>query len=153
MAENEESEIDPAIAEAMGFAGFGMQPGKKRKLNADMAFVDSKAATPQQQTKGKEGIVSGSTNLANAKPASSQTIALGKSQSTPLEQTRPSQQSTSGISAGVIDTATPSEIDGNDEQSLRALANGVRNKNGDMVYFMPNFLEDPWRKLEPRQGS
>ena len=34
------------------------------------------------------------------------------------------------------------------EHSLQAYRQGVRNEKGDMVYFLPSFLEDPWEKLE-----
>ena len=30
------------------------------------------------------------------------------------------------------------------------LKNGVRNESGDMVYFKPSFLEDPWKDLKPK---
>ncbi|KAK4548762.1 hypothetical protein LTR36_008535 [Oleoguttula mirabilis] len=41
MAEDDGLDIDPAIAEAMGFSGFGMQPSsKKRKFDANDTFVD-----------------------------------------------------------------------------------------------------------------
>lgn len=33
------------------------------------------------------------------------------------------------------------------EQNLGAYRNGVRNERGDMVYFMPSFIEDPWEHL------
>jgi hypothetical protein len=31
---------------------------------------------------------------------------------------------------------------------LNALRNGVRNENGDTIYFLPSFVEDPWAKLK-----
>lgn len=33
------------------------------------------------------------------------------------------------------------------QDDLRALRQGVRNDNGDMVYFMPSFIHDPWEHL------
>lgn len=142
MAEDGEDEIDPAIAEAMGFSGFGMQPGKKRKLNADMAFVDSSKVASEKQSSGKDAATVYSSNRDNAVPGGHHIDARGDGLN--------DQQGKPDAATAVVDTALPSNIDGNDEQSLRALANGVRNKNGDMVYFLPNFLEDPWRNLEPR---
>ncbi|KAK7533052.1 uncharacterized protein J3D65DRAFT_68111 [Phyllosticta citribraziliensis] len=38
------------------------------------------------------------------------------------------------------------------EPDLQALRNGIRDKNGDIAYFLPSFIEDPWTRLE-RQGS
>lgn len=31
--------------------------------------------------------------------------------------------------------------------ALNELRRGVRNEHGDMVYFLPSFVEDPWEKL------
>lgn len=31
---------------------------------------------------------------------------------------------------------------------LAALRKGVKNERGDTVYFLPSFLEDPWKILE-----
>ncbi|KAF1816136.1 hypothetical protein P152DRAFT_470180 [Eremomyces bilateralis CBS 781.70] len=31
---------------------------------------------------------------------------------------------------------------------LQALRSGVRNPDGDMVYFLPSFIEDPWARLK-----
>lgn len=30
---------------------------------------------------------------------------------------------------------------------LNALRHGVQNEHGDMAYFLPSFVEDPWEKL------
>lgn len=32
---------------------------------------------------------------------------------------------------------------------LNALRNGVRNADGDIAYFLPSFVEDPWERLLP----
>ncbi|KAK5739052.1 hypothetical protein LTR17_005570 [Elasticomyces elasticus] len=44
MADDEDFEMDPAIADAMGFAGVGAQAGKKRKRKYD-ASVDPGTST------------------------------------------------------------------------------------------------------------
>ncbi|KAK8205888.1 hypothetical protein IWZ01DRAFT_58483 [Phyllosticta capitalensis] len=36
----------------------------------------------------------------------------------------------------------------NAEPDLHALRNGIRNENGDIAYFLPSFIEDPWAHLE-----
>ncbi|QIW98675.1 hypothetical protein AMS68_004193 [Peltaster fructicola] len=33
------------------------------------------------------------------------------------------------------------------EPDLRAFRYGVRNERGDMTFFMPSFIEDPWKDL------
>ncbi len=40
MEGEEEMDIDPAIAAAMGFASFGTKPGEKRKYNPSDGYVD-----------------------------------------------------------------------------------------------------------------
>ncbi|KAK7513022.1 hypothetical protein IWZ03DRAFT_44029 [Phyllosticta citriasiana] len=34
------------------------------------------------------------------------------------------------------------------EPDLQALRNGIRDENGDIAYFLPSFIEDPWMRLE-----
>jgi hypothetical protein len=36
--------------------------------------------------------------------------------------------------------------------SSQALRRGIRNERGDMAYFLPSFLEDPWAKLVAKQS-
>lgn len=36
--------------------------------------------------------------------------------------------------------------------NLQALRRGVRNERGDMAYFLPSFLEDPWEKLVAKKA-
>jgi len=36
--------------------------------------------------------------------------------------------------------------------NLQALRRGIRNERGDMAYFLPSFLEDPWANLTPKQS-
>lgn len=44
--------------------------------------------------------------------------------------------STGGVTTKVQDTQT--------SPPLAAYRNGVKNANGDMVYYLPSFIEDPW---------
>lgn len=48
---------------------------------------------------------------------------------------------TGGLSAESWPQGMPSE------EELRALRRGVKNRDGDMVYFQWSFIEDPWREL------
>lgn len=150
MADIGENEIDPAIAEAMGFSGFGMQQGKKRKLNSDMAFVESSTTSSEKQVKGKSMTNVDSRNSKKNTAAGDHAVVEDTLHSASADRLPNDQQDSPGAGTAVIDTATPSDLNGDDEQTLRALAYGVRNKNGDMVYFQQSFLEDPWRNLEPR---
>lgn len=37
-------------------------------------------------------------------------------------------------------------------RSQQSHRHGVRNEQGDMVYFLPSFLEDPWKELRTAAG-
>ncbi|KAK5119411.1 hypothetical protein LTR85_007511 [Meristemomyces frigidus] len=155
MAEDDGFDIDPAIAEAMGFSGFGMQPGKKRKFDTDDGFVDPDAKQ-------------------EAKPGKSQSKSKGASH-TPLGL-RPAQGSIAqddsasltagggalGTGVGPEQARTAQSIQqqsprlgpttGGDSRhtDMQALRHGVANERGDMVYFLPSFIEDPWKHLRPQ---
>ncbi|KAF2487275.1 hypothetical protein BDY17DRAFT_7763 [Neohortaea acidophila] len=133
MDDSDDFEIDPAMAEAMGFTKFG---GQKRKYRDD-AVVDSPSNanfTPKKAT--------GSAIPDHSKPVSAVTA-------TPSHGEKAAVQSDGRNTVPVDNTAIASGVDGDDEKSLQALRQGVRNANGDMVYFLPSFLEDPWRRLKP----
>ncbi|WPG98815.1 Hypothetical protein R9X50_00161200 [Acrodontium crateriforme] len=116
-------DIDPEIAAAMGFGGFGTQSGRKRKFD-DGAFVDSPSA---------------SANASTGKGANS--IPLG---------TRTTERSTGPKKSNETPGLPRALGTGTDEEQLQALRHGVKNLNGDMVYFLPSFLEDPWYNLQLR---
>lgn len=136
MNDSDDFEIDPAMAEAMGFTKFG---GQKRKYRDD-TVVDSPSNanfTPKKAT----------ASASTAIPDLSKSVAVVTATPSPGEKT--AVQADGANTASVANTAIASDIDGDDEQTLQALRQGVRNANGDMVYFLPSFLEDPWRRLKP----
>lgn len=127
MAEDEEMDIDPSIAAAMGFAGFGMQTAKKRKYDSNNTYVDPDVATAGSTSKGKG---------ANNAPLGARVKETGGSR-TAKEGTVSTEKK--------IGTAPGRNADGS--LDLEALRKGVKNDNGDMVYFLPSFIEDPWKDL------
>lgn len=141
MTDNDDFNIDPAIAEAMGFSGFGTQPGKKRKFDANDAVVDP-------DVKGQ----------ASGKGANSLPLGIRKPpQPSATLGGNPTGATAEGATQDRTDESTllqPS-INGPEDSratrpDLQALRHGVRNENGDMVYFLPSFLEDPWKDLTPQ---
>lgn len=116
-------DIDPEIAAAMGFGGFGTQAGKKRKFD-DGAFVDP--ASGKTDTSVGKG--------ANSLPLGTRMTDRTATQDKPKETSEPQR----ALGAGT------------EEEQLQALRHGVKNSNGDMVYFLPSFLEDPWKNLQAR---
>lgn len=130
MADSEGFEIDPAIAAAMGFSGFGMQPGKKRKFDAGgEAFVDSNI----QQTATDSSKDQSSGRGANTTPLGSRSSGTQKSAA---------EAEAAGVPGG--------RAGGDQTPTLEDFRHGVSNERGDMVYFLPSFIEDPWKGLEPK---
>lgn len=153
MEDDGDIEIDPAVAAAMGFSGFGSQPGKKRKFNPNDGFVDPAAMRTQKEERRKGANttplgerIAHRTVEATDKP-SWVTSARSSDATTALAQAerRPEAAQVSTM-AGTNTTRTA----GTDKPTLEALRNGVRNECGDMVYFLPSFIEDPWRDLKPK---
>jgi hypothetical protein len=146
-------EIDPAIAEAMGFTSFGSKR-RKHAARADDAFVDDSGIQIPAST-GANDIPLG------ARPIPSATTEKVKEQG--------STEGAAASTVGVVDRSTeqPREVEARVEevqevqevqvdnwtpgfptpQELSTLRRGVRNARGDMVVFMPSFIEDPWKGL------
>ncbi|KAI7467140.1 hypothetical protein KC351_g14164 [Hortaea werneckii] len=135
MADQDDFEIDPAIAEAMGFSGFGTQPGgKKRKFDGGDAFVDP---TIKKQTEA---------------PTSSVPTGSGKgANNTPLGQ-RPALSGVGNVASTSESHAIQGAVGGetSGRPDLQALRHGIKNDRGDMAYFLTSFIEDPWKGLEPK---
>lgn len=51
--------------------------------------------------------------------------------------------------ATATDETAASRINGTTQQAYR---HGVKNEQGDIVYFLPGFLEDPWKELRTAAG-
>ena len=141
MADTEDFEVDPAIAEAMGFSGFGMQPGKKRKFDTNDGFVDPAASASSKQGKGANSTPLGM--KAEGDPARVQSMPERLSES----REGIAAQAHKGIAERTVMSSNGDRSNGRPEPSLEELRNGVRDDNGDMVYFLASFLEDPWKGL------
>lgn len=123
MEDDENFEVDPAIAAAMGFSGFGSKP-KKRKYND--YFVDPSITNAASAT-GANGVPT------REKPKKADEV-----QSLPHSAEKADENGVGDVPAD----RTPS--------SLAQLRHGVRNQNGDIAYFLPSFIEDPWARLKAK---
>jgi hypothetical protein len=145
-------EIDPEIAAMMGFGSFG--GNKKRKFGADDAFTDAQSGQQQesQQVASK----------ANAIP-----VAEARSRPVvPVQAPPPGELPLltfhlhyfyEWILTVPVDATRDNPRDNitlpdGNTMSLQALRRGIRNERGDMAYFLPSFLEDPWEKLVAKQA-
>lgn len=132
---DQDMDIDPAIAQAMGFSGFGMQGSKKRKHGAaadddHFSFVDARRS-----------------NAATGANATAHSLAGGNHKQPDKVAAEAMETETGRRQAN----ATTSALDAEGKPTLDALRRGVRNAEGDMVYFLPSFIEDPWSGLEGRR--
>lgn len=199
---DDEGGIDPAIAAAMGFTGFGAQPSKRRKYN-DGAMVEGQIKEPRVQKSGsganntslgirKNPNVSteDTANFTGELVAADETVSaieqrkpkgkkakqaaptglaaflsLGRSLPNKPPPPAPSQSQETPVTSAPLNSsdaplthrplASPAEP-GNARapeaqtahDDISAYRRGVRNDRGDMVYFLPSFIEDPWKSLK-----
>ena len=139
-----DSASDPDLAQVMGFSGFGNQPGMKRKFNPSDDVVDpgSKASEPNTLKTGANQITLG------GQPGAASTSA---GQQSALNHAAIARQHSTRQSDAASDAAEPVSKgeQQNDKHTLQALRAGVRNKDGDATYYLPSFLENPWKDLDP----
>ncbi|TKA50816.1 hypothetical protein B0A49_11402 [Cryomyces minteri] len=228
MSDTEAIDIDPALAAAMGFSGFGAQPSaKKRKFKHDDAVVDGVPPKPAKSGVGKKGTganvmelgvrerrkqgsdgggpavvrdvaaqadgegaelgstgsaapeAAGTAQLAGPGVAAAPTgkakatapptgmahfLAQAHSQTPSAAPTRSStEQHHTVLPAHPSLPSKPAPVASDDvpaadrssrtsygalsRQELDALRRGVRNARGDVAFFMPSFVEDPWAGL------
>lgn len=123
MDPNGDFEIDPAIAAAMGFGNFGTQNKPKRKFDPNDGFVDPNvnAAT------GANNTILPAREAKSAKTAS---------------HVDNDQEGSEKRTGELYDPKTQ------ESPNLELLRQGVKNVRGDLVYFLPSFLEDPWSGLK-----
>jgi hypothetical protein len=150
----DDADIDPALAAAMGFSSFGAAPNKRRKVaNDGDGYIDpdiSKSASTSSKPPGTgaNSVMPGARRPAPVKQVPTNTMprpvpaallgAEAGGAQTHVSQTHVSQASTNAVATGST---------GSDSPSLEALRHGVRNAQGDMVFFKHSFLEDPWKDL------
>ncbi|KAI9661263.1 MAG: hypothetical protein M1821_009590 [Bathelium mastoideum] len=164
MAEEDNFDVDPALAAAMGFSSFGQQPAtKKRKHNPHLdAVVDAEpapVARPSGANATKLGVPVGGATAKQGKapkreydtiastPAGDSETALLPASSAPTTSSSDSDffvwRRPDGSVGKVLEQMTA--------QELEALRRGVKNEHGVTVCFLPSFIDpDPWVDLDPR---
>jgi len=168
MSDNEDVDVDPDMAAAMGFSSFGAAPStKKRKYNHNNAIVDvSSDATPNLSVRGSNALPLGQRRVPTQLPAA---VASGDdSVEAVVEANKNAAEAAdvAGARAPLLSqhsAATASILKEWDvakhgarqysAAELAALREGVVTANGHIAYFLPSFLEDPWKKLESRGAA
>ncbi|QDS78146.1 hypothetical protein FKW77_004757 [Venturia effusa] len=169
--------VDPAIAEAMGFSSFGGTKRRKfnhdaatidaditkthssganaaplgsrsspshefdpRKRSEDAHRPDSNQLMPPQTSQREF-------DLPKRHPKTEDWPATHRQEQVekPIEDhnaeiSSPTTAFPTGVPKGFFDKLTWKE--------LEQFRKGVKDENGDVAYFLPSFIEDPWAKLE-----
>ncbi|KAH0345154.1 hypothetical protein KCU81_g4451, partial [Aureobasidium melanogenum] len=135
-------EIDPAIAEAMGFTSFGSKR-RKHAARADDAFIDDSGKHIPAST-GANDIPLGTRTVASE--AKEKFQEQGNVEDNVASTTRGEgvREQQARVGEAQSDNWTPGLPN---PQELAALRRGIKNARGDMVVFMPSFIEDPWKGL------
>jgi len=151
---DDEFAVDPTLAASLGFSSFGTQPSaKKRKYgHNDNAFVDPSSLSSQNKPKAAQQDAGKGANalpLGRRKDTANAANAIVE----PLKAVDPSPViveatgvATSSVTQGAL--GLPSR-----EVGIEAYRHGVKQSNGDMAYFLPSFLEDPWARLDQGMES
>jgi hypothetical protein len=138
MDDFEDPDMEARMGELMGFATFGTKPeAKRQKIKPD----GSKAATSSNMTPlGQPGQHARplTHNKSHHVPQSDDVRGAADAVSPTTEQAK--NAFPTGVPMEIFDRLTWKE--------LEAYRRGVRQENGDLAYFLPSFIEDPWAKLE-----
>lgn len=142
MDSGDDFDIDPAIAAAMGFSGFGKAPNKKRKYDND-GFVDPDITAAPPGTKANQLPLGERKATKSTKHTGNSPPPPPPPQTTKVPFRSETQQQSGHHRASETDSNN-----GGAPITLEALKNGVRNERGDLAIFLPSFIEDPWAGLK-----
>ena len=156
MAEESSFDVDPALAASMGFSSFGQQfPTGKRKRNAKTDAVVDTDSAKQKTASGANRMELGSKSTIplreEKKARHASDITAGAAATLKPAMRNESQSTSNGIRryrTAHFPEGVKEKLDQMSEKELDALKRGVQNERGDMVYFLPSFLEDPWADCE-----
>jgi hypothetical protein len=140
-------EIDPAMAEAMGFSSFGSKR-RKHAARADDAFIDD-SGTQIPASTGANDIPLGARAVPSAATEEVQEQGFIQDNAASTVRMEDAQkEQPMAVEARTEEVQTDNWTPGFPApQELSALRRGVKNARGDMVVFMPSFIEDPWKGL------
>ncbi|KAG9682899.1 hypothetical protein KCU95_g16747, partial [Aureobasidium melanogenum] len=133
-------EIDPAIAEAMGFTSFGSKR-RKHAARADDAFIDDSGKHIPASTGANDIPLGTRAAPSETKEKVQEQGNSGDSAATRGEGMQEEQAEVGEVQADNWTPGFPAP------QELAALRRGIKNARGDMVVFLPSFIEDPWKGL------
>jgi hypothetical protein len=164
MSDNEELEVDSEMAAAMGFSSFGAVPStKRRKYNHNDAVVDASIA-PNLSIRGSNALPLGQKRVPAQLPSMIASEDNAAEAVIEANENAAEAADVAGAQAPLPSkhsAATASVLNGWDvakqgarqysAAELAALREGVVTTNGHIAYFLPSFVEDPWKKVESRR--
>jgi hypothetical protein len=144
MDSEEQQEMDSKLGDVMGFTNFGAQPDtKKRKTSHDSPVTTTASSTQYPSLPINYNDMHNQPLTHNPiHPPAPAAAAAGTSASPSTEQ--PKNAFPTGVPMDIFYKLTWKE--------LEAYRKGVKKENGDLAWFLPSFIEDPWAKLE-KSGS
>ena len=134
--------MEAQMREMMGFSNFATKPDAKKRKTAEDGAV---AATSSNSIPlGGGGLPSRplATQGGSSAPHRNDEHVAATSASPTADHAK--NAFPSGVPVEIFDKLTWKE--------LEAYRKGIKDKNGDLAYFLPSFIEDPWTKLE-KSGS
>ena len=138
MDDTGDMEIDPAIAEAMGFSAFGSGKKGNAKRKADHGFVDPAISANNEIQREQSN-----KKFAEARKLEKEHLVTDEAPTGAASSTNVARTNDGSEAKG----------EGDEDSHLRDLRNGVRNEEGHLAIFLPSFLEDPWKDLRSRKAD
>jgi hypothetical protein len=138
MEDFEDPDVEAQMAQMMGFSTFGTKPDAKKQKTAQDTSVaaTSSNAVPLGQNGMQRRTL---THIpVHTKQEPGITAAADASTSPTTEHSKSAFPT--GVPMEIFDKLTWTE--------LEAYRKGVKQGNGDLAWFLPSFIEDPWAKLE-----
>jgi len=120
-------------------------------MQEPVASAAAKGKSKEKQASGLAAFLSRGQTL----PGPSKSIVDGQSGHVTSESmARPSVRSSGNTQVESSGTQSNTQKShGQDTQhGIEAYKRGVQNEKGDMVYFLPSFLEDPWKDLRQNEA-
>lgn len=154
MEDSEDPDFTSEMGDLMGFSSFGMKPdAKKRKKGHDTPLATQISSTGSNATPiGQKGAHSSQQMhqfAQNSAPQPTAAVPIIPNQNNQAGAVDAPKKERSAFPTGV-----PMEIlDKLDWTELESYRKGVKEANGDIAWFLPSFIEDPWATLLHRKKT
>ncbi|KAF2477966.1 uncharacterized protein BDR25DRAFT_206684 [Lindgomyces ingoldianus] len=150
------------IAAAMGFSAFGGTKRKYDETNSQRAKASTSGANSTRLGVRSKITLEAQNNEAESEPNQPASKADGKlkqsaatglaeflSRGKEIEQNRSKPEAPADPSSRDNTSAVPISFGGApiSHDELAALRKGVKDEAGDIAYFLPSFVQDPWEQL------